>query len=443
MRCCISDSDKTDEIDNEDWESEQETESGVHIEEYDQTATSGVQTSTDITKENIKNKVKSAFSKLKKPIKKKQDATTSDEDVTGTNIDFDSDEPAQGTATRAINQKLPFLGKILNKVKKQESSDEEIDFNLENDGETSKRKLQLKPIHLIIIAALGVLLFLDFEEEPKSPAPKSKPIKKVQKKEQPKNEQKSTTVVEEKKVQKTESEALDSMSPPIEEITQQESESQKNTVEENDVKDQGQAQADLEPTESEETEQPTKNSDLSQVEDISKVVEQAKQNLKTKKMDWVEEPIFDSPSEEDSSVDTETEAEVVEADVQFDETVSDEQVAVEDETTQMTKQLLTDLESKLQENKEEQALIEVVQPASAPHYETVGKSLVYNCEGKHWACVEMSEFIQCRKNFSWNKKSSIPVECYPYLKLDNPMDCVILQQEKIDSVAKTDFCMEK
>ena len=108
----------------------------------------------------------------------------------------------------------------------------------------------------------------------------------------------------------------------------------------------------------------------------------------------------------------------------------------------LTRKLLKELESKIADEKEQQRLVEIVNPVSAPSYDNIGRGLVYNCKGKHWACVEVKTFDQCRQNYSWNKQSRVSIECYPFAQLDSEFDCTTIQQEKIDSVGDTSFCGE-
>ena len=102
-----------------------------------------------------------------------------------------------------------------------------------------------------------------------------------------------------------------------------------------------------------------------------------------------------------------------------------------DIASDITKKLLSDLEVKLKEERSEIKAVEITKPVSAPSYEDIGVGLVYNCKDKHWACIEQTNYSQCRGNYSWNKSSSIPIECYPYAVLDNVEDCSKVQQEKI------------
>ena len=111
-----------------------------------------------------------------------------------------------------------------------------------------------------------------------------------------------------------------------------------------------------------------------------------------------------------------------------------------DISSEMTKKLLSELEVKLKEEIKDQEVLAVSKPTSAPTYEAAGKSLVYNCIDKHWACVDIDSYTKCRENYSWNKSQSLPLQCYPFAVLDSSYDCVTVQQEKIDTIGDSSFC---
>ena len=105
-----------------------------------------------------------------------------------------------------------------------------------------------------------------------------------------------------------------------------------------------------------------------------------------------------------------------------------------------TVDLLKDLEGKLREEKKQQGLIEDLQPTTPPMYDYTGSGLVYNCSDQHWACVGSDGYKTCRMNYAWNNSQKTPTECYPFAKFDSEMDCFKIQQDKINSASKTDFC---
>ena len=123
------------------------------------------------------------------------------------------------------------------------------------------------------------------------------------------------------------------------------------------------------------------------------------------------------------------------------ETTIDETIIEPTGSTDITKKLLKDLEVRLNEDRVEQTEVKVIKPVSAPSYESLGSGLVYNCVDGHWACIDSVEYNKCRENYSWNKSEGIPIECYPYAYLDVENECSVIQQEKIDAVTNSSFCL--
>ncbi len=110
-----------------------------------------------------------------------------------------------------------------------------------------------------------------------------------------------------------------------------------------------------------------------------------------------------------------------------------------EETPDMTDQILRDLEKQIAEKKED--VPESGAPYVAPpDYSDAGRGLVYNCLGKHWACVDGASFKLCRQNYSALKGQSKAKECYPDSVYDSEQGCAWVQKKRISSNAKTDFC---
>lgn len=75
-----------------------------------------------------------------------------------------------------------------------------------------------------------------------------------------------------------------------------------------------------------------------------------------------------------------------------------------------------------------------------PGYEEVGRGLVYNCVGKHWACVDKKTYFQCNANEMWNTENNKPIECKVLNVYASLKDCRKIQEYNINTLAKTDFC---
>lgn len=110
------------------------------------------------------------------------------------------------------------------------------------------------------------------------------------------------------------------------------------------------------------------------------------------------------------------------------------------ESGDMTEQILKDLEKQIGADQAANA-----QPTSAgytnpPDYENVGRGLVYNCVGKHWACVDGPSFKICQQNNTALREQNRSKECYPDSIYQSDSACGWVQKQKITGNAKTDFC---
>lgn len=104
----------------------------------------------------------------------------------------------------------------------------------------------------------------------------------------------------------------------------------------------------------------------------------------------------------------------------------------------ITEQILEDLEKQAKkEIKEQEVKKDYVSP---PDYEFVGRGLVYNCPGKHWACLDAPSYKICEDNASSVKYLKKKTECYPFNVYQTPKDCQFMQDRMVSSSAKTNFC---
>jgi hypothetical protein len=105
----------------------------------------------------------------------------------------------------------------------------------------------------------------------------------------------------------------------------------------------------------------------------------------------------------------------------------------------ITDQILQDLESQAKENKTVEQKKEYVSP---PDYEYRGRGLVYNCTGKHWACVDGPSYKTCEDNSSSTKYLKKTSECYPFNIYETQKGCEVMQNRQVTAAAKTKFCGE-
>jgi len=105
----------------------------------------------------------------------------------------------------------------------------------------------------------------------------------------------------------------------------------------------------------------------------------------------------------------------------------------------LTDKILQDLEKQVKTKKAEDVKKEYVAP---PNYEYRGRGLVYNCQGKHWACVDGPSYKTCEDNASSLKYLKRPAECYPFNVYETVKGCEGTQYRMVSSSAKTKFCQE-
>ena len=358
----------------------------------------------------------------------------------------DDDEVNQ---VNGIKGKLASLKNLLSKKKKKnaetdEDDDEESDEESDeaSDESDSKRKFKITPIHAIVI--LGLLVFVLFDEEGDSPDTKSQvKVKEVKtnvkaspKKESStqKNNIKENPVVQKTDPKKDVTEKSDSSLavdiPSGDEFTN-EAAVDKSLEEKKINSNQKDDSKNHIATEVEKTEL----KDLFVTEDLPDPEDTLKQDtIKDKELDSTD----DSMSNESMSkndVTSEASGEVT--------SVGQREVEVVDLTntqTGISNEILDNLELKVKEQRKKEKFQRSLSPVAAPDYNDIGRALVYNCKGQHWACVSTRSYKECGQNYNWNSTQGKMIECYPVETYMDDFDCESMQQFKIDSVANTDFC---
>ena len=107
------------------------------------------------------------------------------------------------------------------------------------------------------------------------------------------------------------------------------------------------------------------------------------------------------------------------------------------EDNDMTNKILEDLEKQVKKDQPKEVKKEYVSP---PDYEYKGRGLVYNCAGKHWACIDGPSYKNCEDNFSSTTFKKKTIECYPFNIFDSQKGCELMQNRVVSSNAKTAFC---
>jgi hypothetical protein len=105
----------------------------------------------------------------------------------------------------------------------------------------------------------------------------------------------------------------------------------------------------------------------------------------------------------------------------------------------LTDQILEDLEKQAKDTQQPEQKKEYVAP---PDYEYRGRGLVYNCSGKHWACVDAPSYKTCEDNASSVKYLNKKTECHPFNVYETTKGCEGVQNQMVSSSAKTAFCAE-
>lgn len=75
-----------------------------------------------------------------------------------------------------------------------------------------------------------------------------------------------------------------------------------------------------------------------------------------------------------------------------------------------------------------------------PKYDVLGRGLVYNCKGKHWACVDKANYQICHKNMKYNSENGKPSECVTQNVYANEEDCGTVQRYNVSTNVSTSFC---
>lgn len=93
------------------------------------------------------------------------------------------------------------------------------------------------------------------------------------------------------------------------------------------------------------------------------------------------------------------------------------------------------------ENKSlESKIVEQNEYVDPPKYEVLGRGLVYNCKGKHWACVDKASYQICHKNMKYNSENGKPSECVTQNVYANEDDCNTVQRYNVSTNVSTSFC---
>lgn len=373
--------------------------------------------------------------------KKEEEIDAQSEDKTGlteitdlNSVEDDSLEESESEDKSLLN-KLKAKISSLQKKKKKPSSEEE-DEDSEDDDEDSeeneeeeKKKKRSKIIRIAIVGALVVFLVSDYIFPPED-APTEGTPEVVE----------SPARRNKKKVEEAPTEA------PAEEPTTPEETATPSEVTQTEPTDSTPVESTIpepvETTPSETVETPTEEtpSGIEQLPDVS-----GEGSTESPTTTYTPD---DSPvdiTSDDNSIDT-APSESSSNDSIFGEDSSLGDLSTSDTdggtgagADDFTDQILQDLEKQANPVEEKKTVTKYIAP---PDYEFQGRGLVYNCRGKHWACVDAPSYKTCEDNSISTKQFGKPTECYPFNVYETTRGCEITQNRMVSSNAKTKFCEE-
>jgi len=77
-----------------------------------------------------------------------------------------------------------------------------------------------------------------------------------------------------------------------------------------------------------------------------------------------------------------------------------------------------------------------------PIYTVSGRGLVYNCVGKHWACLDKKGHEQCQGHNKWAKENREITKCVPFDVYLSREDCSEAQIQKINTIDGEMICAD-
>lgn len=356
-----------------------------------------------------------------------------DSDKTGETDISDLEEEDEDSEPVSIVDKIKSkLG--LNKKSAAAAASDENELDEEEDAEAAKKKRTSIIIRAVIAIGLVVFLAEDYifppEEEPVPVAPSTqpRPYKKDVTQQAPEEAPAETPV---------DAPAEGVAEAPVEEPA--EAPAPETDVAEAEPTDSGEAPAGEAPVE----EAPVEEAPLGEAS-VSDSTPVAEEPVLTDEEDIDDPDISDvttvtsTPSDDSISEPQTTPDLSGESGFSGGEDSIGEDMAVGDDSN-LTDQILKDLEKQAKSDQSEDVKVEYTSP---PNYDYRGRGLVYNCQGKHWACVDGPSYKKCEDNSASVKYLKRPIECYPFNVYETVRGCEGMQYRMVSSSAKTNFCNE-
>lgn len=330
------------------------------------------------------------------------DESSRSDDVTGA-TDLSSVEEIEAEEDEAVASNASLIHKLKSKIqalssKPAKATKAAAAEEPELDEEAAKKKKRSRIIQAVIGVGLIVFLAEDYiipKEEPAENVPVPPPVSRRRPQPKPAEETPPATV--------------DTTTPTTETPTTPTEAAPSDTVA-------------VDPTTTTET-QPDSPVDVTSTEVPSSEPVEATPEDST--------PAIEEPSTPDTSI----------TDVPTETTPSVSMDTIDGETTpsddNLTDQILQDLEKQAKGTEPKKTVKEYVSP---PDYEYRGRGLVYNCQGKHWACVDAPSYKICEDNAASTQFLKKTSECHPVNIYETQKGCENTQNRMVSSSAKTAFC---
>jgi len=359
-------------------------------------------------------------------------------------------------ALATLKKQVPSLFKLVDLVNKKlpKKKAKKIKEEVQNEDASSaeqKPKKKFKVIHLVIL--LGIAFFT-FEEQILGPTEEAVPVVKLKKRDRPTRPKKKPVPVEEKeKLEPTKEDPLmigNKEEPKLDTVveettTKAESPAANEDKKSEDITDLFKDQMD---------DDTTNDAPIVEEPDIEEpVIAEPAVEESVVEDPVVEEPeeTIAQPSDEDTSSDDdekriEDAKEVTSAPIEDDKAQDFLVDSFEDNTEDITESIMSDLEKKIKDKKDEAStmldsnLNQAYEFTDVPDYEYVGRALVYNCTDKHWACIDVKSYTLCQKNYSYNEANSKIIQCYPKAIFEADLDCEKQQLTNVSDSISTKFC---
>lgn len=359
--------------------------------------------------------------KAKLPLGKK----AKDEDEEFEEHEDDSDSSRNDDATDATDlssleeddeeEELSIVDKIKKKIKSfqkksSKDEDEESEASDEEDDEEAKKKKKSKIIQIAIGVALVIFLLSDYIFPPEEPVTSEGTEEIIP---EPKTETPQVTDTTPEPVKET----------PTEVVTEEPVAATPETPADPSVATETTPDSPVDVTSTVSPEPVTEPETTPPVTDIPTTTDsdiEPQPDLSLDSPDTVSDiPIEETPGESGEDI------------------VGEDMSQGTDEN--LTDQILQDLEKQAKGTTKAESKKEYVAP---PDYEYRGRGLVYNCTGKHWACVDAPSYKTCEDNASSVSYLKKTVECHPFNVYETTKGCESMQNRMVSSSAKTTFCNE-